>query len=77
MIKKTALAFMLGTVLLPLSARADWWTGVNVSGLVNAGIAMEIVRKVGTIITTIVTTTIDTRSPFENGCVWAWSMIDA
>jgi len=26
MIKKTALAFMLGTVLLPLSARADWWT---------------------------------------------------
>ena len=37
---------------------------------------MEIVRKVGTIITTIVTTTIDTRSPFENGCVWAWSMID-
>jgi len=26
MIKKTALAFMLSTVLLPLSAHADWWT---------------------------------------------------
>ena len=72
----------LGVVAAQVAVK---WIGgqrVNVSGLVMvvttvAGIAMEIVRKVGTIITTIVTTTIDTRSPFENGCVWGWTMIDA